>query len=471
MDEVVVTGSRTAQRRSEAPVAITSISKQVMEDTKAQRMDQLLNKVSGVFMVSLGNEQHEMSIRQPMTTKSLFLYLEDGLPIRTTGVYNHNALLEMNLTAARAIEVIRGPASALYGAEAIGGAVNVITQAAPAFTNGSVSLQLNNAGYKRADVQAGTTVGKWGFIVSGYYADKTNGPVAFSDFHKTALTLRSDYRPNAHTTWTNTLSWIDYYSDMTGALDSIKFARRDYSSLQTFTYRKVTALRYKSMLTQRWNPNSSTTIALLYRNNSVGQNPAYAIASTPDPQKFKGQVNENAFRTNALFATHSQRFKWLQSRVAIGGSIDFSPQDYYAKFISVNKDLNTGQYNSYTTPATDSFLSKYNTGILNMAGYFNYELNPFKRLKLIMALRYDVFKYYFINNLPASASVRTASTVTTFSRITPKLGLTYNFKGIGFYANYAQGYVPPQLTDLYSSVKVAPYLLPQTFLITKQVVG
>ena len=37
-------------------------------------------------MVSLGNEQHQMSIRQPMTTKSLFLYLEDGIPVRTTGL-------------------------------------------------------------------------------------------------------------------------------------------------------------------------------------------------------------------------------------------------------------------------------------------------------------------------------------------------------------------------------------------------
>ncbi|ANH79863.1 TonB-dependent receptor [Niabella ginsenosidivorans] len=463
MEEVIVSGNRTAQKRREAPVAITSISKQVMDDTRPQRMDQLLNKVSGVFMVSLGNEQHEMSIRQPMTTKSLFLYMEDGVPIRTTGVYNHNALLEMNLTAARSVEVIRGPSSALYGAEAIGGAVNVITQAAPAFTNGTISLQINNAGYKRADLQAGTSVGKWGFLLSGYYADKTNGPVEFSDFHKTALTLRSDYRPNEQTSWTNTISLVDYYSDMTGALDSIRFARKDYSSLQTFTYRKVTALRYKSMLTQNWNANSSTNVSLLYRNNATGQNPSYAISSTSDPQKFKGQINDNSFRTYALFATHSQKFKWLQSRIVAGGSIDFSPQGYYAKFISVNKDPVTGKYASYTAPATDSFLSNYHTGILNMAGYLDYELNPFDRLKLVLALRYDAFKYYFINDLPASTSVSTASTVNSFARVTPKLGFTYNFKGVGFYANYSQGYVPPQLTDLYSSVKEAPYLLPQTF--------
>ena len=118
--EVIVSANRTSQLRSEAPVAIATIGKQTIEDTKAQRMDQLINKVSGVFMVNLGNEQHEMSIRQPMTTKSLFLYMEDGIPIRTTGVYNHNALLEMNIPAAKSIEVIKGPSSALYGAEAIG---------------------------------------------------------------------------------------------------------------------------------------------------------------------------------------------------------------------------------------------------------------------------------------------------------------------------------------------------------------
>jgi len=113
LEQVVVSANRTAQKRTDAPVAISTISKQTMEDTKAARLDQLLNKVSGVNMVSLGNEQHEMSIRQPMTTKSLFLYLEDGIPIRTTGLYNHNALLEMNMTGAKQIEVIKGPASSM----------------------------------------------------------------------------------------------------------------------------------------------------------------------------------------------------------------------------------------------------------------------------------------------------------------------------------------------------------------------
>jgi iron complex outermembrane recepter protein len=463
MQEIVVSANRTLQKRTEAPVAITTINKQMIEDAKAQRLDFLLNKVSGVFMVNLGNEQHEMSIRQPMTTKSLFLYMEDGIPIRTTGVYNHNALLEMNLPAAKSIEVIKGPSSALYGSEAIGGAVNVITQGAPAFAGGMVSVQLNDKGYKRADFQAGSSFGKWGIIVSGYYADKRNGPIEFSDFRKKAFTVRSDYRPNDKTSWTNTFAIVDYYSDMSGSIDSIKFAQKDYTSLQTFTFRSVYALRYKSMLNHQWNNSSATNVAVLYRDNSVGQNPSYSIGSTTNPIKFRGQINDNSFNTYALFVTHTEKVNWLDSKIIAGASVDYSPQDYYAKYISINKDLNSGKFVSYDAPVPDSFLSKYKTGIVNLASYLDYECSPARNLRFVLALRYDAFQYYFINSLPASTSVSTASTVNKFSRFTPKLGLTYNFKNIGVYTNFSQGYVPPQLTELYNSVKVAPYLLPQTF--------
>ena len=176
LQEVVLTANRgEAAKRSDAPVAITTISSSVLQDTRATMADQLLNKVSGVLMVNLGNEQHQMSIRQPMTTRSLFLYLEDGIPIRTPGLYNHNALLEMNLAATKSIEVIKGPSSSLYGSEAIGGVVNYITAAPTAVPVLKLSAQGNHVGYKRADVMSSLSTGKWGFLLSGYYADKQNG--------------------------------------------------------------------------------------------------------------------------------------------------------------------------------------------------------------------------------------------------------------------------------------------------------
>ncbi len=464
LEQVVVTSNRTDEKRSEAPIAISTINKQILNETKAQRMDQLLNKVSGVFMASLGNEQHMMSIRQPMTTKSVFLYLEDGIPIRTTGVFNHNALLEMNLASAKSIEIIKGPSSAFYGGEAIAGAVNVITQSAPAYTSGSISTQMNGTGYKKTDLQIGSTLGKWGLLASGYYATRKDGPIEHSDFNKSAFSLRSDYKPNSSLTWTNTIAYVDYYSDMTGALDSIKYAQKNFSSLQSFTYRSVNALRIKSILSKTWNEKSSSSLSFLFRDNSVKQNPSYTIASTGSktPTLFKGQLNNNSFKTNSILAQHTQKFDWLNSKLIAGASLDYSPQTYFAQFISITKDLSLNKYVSYSKPAKDSILSNYQTNIVNVATYIDYEITPLKNLKIVTAVRYDAFKYDFNNSLKAGASTGAPSSITTFERLTPKIGFTYNYQGLGIYGNYSEGYVPPQITELFNSV-VVPYLQPQTF--------
>jgi outer membrane receptor protein involved in Fe transport len=461
LNQVVVGANRTAQKRSEAPVAITLINKQTIDEAKANRIDYLLNKVSGVFDVNLGNEQHEMSIRQPLTTKSLFLYLEDGIPIRTTGVYNHNALLEMNTTAAKSIEVIKGPSSSLYGAEAIGGAVNIITQAPPSVATGLLSTQINNTGYKRVDAQAGNTFGKFGILVSGYYANRNNGPVEQTNFHKTAFTVRGDYTINEKTKLTNTLTYVDYYSDMGGgSLDSVHFANKNYSTLYTFNYRITTALRFKSQLSHIWNSNSESQITVAYRNNSVKQNPSYYVTNNfSNPLLANGQVNSSSFNSYMIIAQHVQKINWLQSKLIVGASTDISPSTYVANYIKIQRDA-AGKYVSFNN--TDSVLSNYKTGIGNVASYINYDAHLTKGLKLIAALRYDLYHYNFQNYLAPSASSGAPSTINNFSRVTPKIGLTYNYKSVGFYGNYSQGYVPPQVGELFNSVKV-PYLQPQTF--------
>ena len=247
MNEVVVTASRGETiKRSHAPVAISTISSKMLQDAKPVTIDQVLNKVSGVNMVNLGNEQHQMSIRQPMTTKSLFLYLEDGIPVRTTGLFNHNALLEMNMAAVKNIEVIKGPSSSLYGSEAIGGVVNFISNAPTTTPVLKLSAQANNNGYKRTDLQTSFSKNKWGFALGGYYADKKNGFMEYSDFHKGIFTARVDYSFNNKTNLSNSITRMSYYSDMPSGVDSTMFATKTFVNPQTFTYRKVDAFRYRS---------------------------------------------------------------------------------------------------------------------------------------------------------------------------------------------------------------------------------
>jgi len=195
MNEVVVSANRgEVVKRSQAPIAISQITSRSIQETKPTSLDQLLNKVSGVNMINLGNEQHQMSIRQPMTTKSLFLYLEDGIPVRTTGLFNHNALLEMNMASVKNIEVIKGPSSSVYGSEAIGGVVNFITVAPTSVPVLKFSAQGNDIGYKRGDLQSSFSKNKWGFALGGYYADKRNSfntGMITNSFHNFTVTMNN----------------------------------------------------------------------------------------------------------------------------------------------------------------------------------------------------------------------------------------------------------------------------------------
>lgn len=471
LQEVVVSANRgAAVKRSQVPVAIASISSKTIQDTRPTTIDQVLNKVSGVNMVSLGNEQHQMSIRQPMTTKSLFLYLEDGIPIRTTGLYNHNALLEMNMAAVKSIEVIKGPSSSLYGSEAIGGVVNLITQSPTAVPVAKLSLQGNNIGYKRTDLTSSFTHKKWGFVFSGYYADKKNGYLEYSDFHKGVFTARIDYRFSDKTTLSNSATWLNYYSDMAGGIDSAMFASRSFKNLQTFTYRKVDALRYRSTLTHDWNDDSKTTATFLYRDNAIGQNPAYRVKDDYRKQGntwvgkkdlAHGEINESSFNSYSLIAQHRQSFDWKQAVITGGASIDLSPSAYHADYIRIRKDTVAKKYVSYQK--TDSVLTHYNTKLNNYAAFINAEFSPVEKLRVVASLRYDVFHYDFDNHLKPSAFSGSPDTLSNFSRMSPKIGFTYNFsERTGIYANYSEGFVPPQVSELYTGVKV-PNISPAVF--------
>ncbi|MGV3538863.1 MAG: TonB-dependent receptor [Rufibacter sp.] len=461
LNQVVVSASREAQARSEAPVAISTLSSQVLQETKATTLDQVLNKVSGVYMVNLGNEQHTMAIRQPIGYKSLFLYLEDGIPIRASGDFNHNALIEINMAALKNIEVIRGPASSLYGSEAIGGAVNFITQSPTAVPTAKVQLEASNQGYRRADFSVSNTFGKLGIYAGGYYAAQRDGIISHSDFDKLAFTLRVDYRFHHRSKLTTSATLTDYQTDQTGGLDSTRFYRKEYSSPHTFTYRKVYALRLRSTLEHAWNNSNHTQATVYFRQNAIAQNPFYAIANLPGkPLKAKGEINEDAFSSYGFIAQHKKSFTLFNASIISGVSAEYSPATYTAQFIDIDRSED-GTYTGYTQK--DSLLTHYAVDLYNTAVYTQAEINPVERLKLVAALRYDRLDYAFDNYLPPSAFTGAPDEKNGYHQFSPKLGLTYDFgKSNGMYVNYSKGFAPPQITELYRGVKV-PTLQPSDF--------
>ena len=458
LSTIVVSANKLKEKRIESPLAISILSPKIVDETKAQRIDFLLNKVSGVYMPTIGNEQHMMSIRQPISLKGLYLYLEDGMPIRTSGLFSSNALIEINSSNIHSIEIIKGPASALYGAEAIGGVVNILTTPVPTKANAFISTQINNTGFKKWDLSWGAPSKTGGWLITGAWTDQKKGITEYSDFSKKALSIKRNFRVNDKLKGYQNLQYINYYTQMTGSLDSIKFFQKNFGTQQTFTFRKIDAIRFRQNLEYNWNKQSNTMLNFMYRNNTMDQNPTYSIASTNNPTKFKGQVNSNHFDAYVLDLQHVWSLPALSSKIMLGGYWDITHQNLIAHYIDIIKDTSIGKYTKYAYPSRDSLITNYNTTISNKAIYFNYIANLNKAIRLNMTMRYDNFEYLFNNLLPLG----TPSAKNNFTQFTPKIGLTYNHRNWGSYINFSKGFVPPQITEIYNAIRV-PYLLPQDF--------
>jgi len=461
LDLVVVSASRTAQKRKEIPVAIAAISAKTIDAVNPSSVDQVLNQQSGVHMVDLGNEQHMMSIRQPISTKGVYLYLEDGIPIRPNGVFNHNALLEMNMEATKTIEVIRGPYSALYGSEAVGGAINFITENPTPTLTGKFGVRMDNKGYLRTDAKMATTYKKTGIAVSGYKSKISNGIREYGNYNKNAITGKITHQFSDKLNLSNSLTYVDYFSEMSGSLDEIKFNNRDYSSYHTFTFRDAKSLRVNSTLSHKWNTKNNTSLSLVYRDNTMKQNPSYRIADdTTFGTSTTGELNDNSFNSYAAYLQHNISFDKLKTNVSLGGNVDFSPKTFNAEILDVNRNV-SGYFDSFTQ--TGVYKSDYSADIINTGAFITGNFEPITNLKVNAGLRYDMYSYDFKNRLDVASDFSSADAKETFTAVTPRVGLTYSFtKNIGTYVNYSVGFIPPSISDLFRKDDV-PLLDPTTF--------
>lgn len=459
LEEIVVSASREIQKRSEVPASIGLLTAKQIEETKAFGIEQIINQVPGVFMSTSkasGNEQHFMAVRSPISTKSLFLYLEDGLPIRPVAVFNHNALLEMNNTTFNRVEVLKGPASSIYGSEAIGGSFNFITKKPNEELKGSVGFQINNLGLTRYEAEASATLNKkYGFYVGGHHARRDNGLIGHSDYEKTAITVKNVNDFSETLQWMNNMTLIDYRSDMSGSLSEKNYFDGNYESNQTFTERIAKSFRFRSTLNKAWNNSHKTAINFVYRNNEMNQIPSYRIrqnrvAGVLDGTG-KGEINSNKFQSYVGLIQHKMNFGFANSSLILGTTADFSPQTYEAEKIDVNVNTATAQNVGYTV-RNDQYIMKYDADIFNYAGYAQFEISPLRKVKLTAAIRYDGFTYDYDNLDEGNSGV--VDTTVSYENIAPKLGINFDLhKNIGIYSNYSKGFTPPQISTLFRNGK------------------
>ena len=137
LDPLVITGTRITRQKSEIPASISVISRQQIDDSREVNiLPVLANRVPGLFvnqrnMVGYGvgpNSGGNISIRGVSgSPNTQVLMLIDGQP-QFMGIFGHPISDAYTSSDIERVEVIRGPGSILYGSNAMGGAINLITR-------------------------------------------------------------------------------------------------------------------------------------------------------------------------------------------------------------------------------------------------------------------------------------------------------------------------------------------------------
>lgn len=135
--DFVVTATRTALEKKEVPVAVEVITEQKIKDLGAYSVQDALRLASNVDVQDNGMTGNQVQLRGNSTMHTLILI--DGKRMaaeNTQSSQNAYELKRINIADVERIEVIRGNGSALYGSDALGGVINIITKkaASPSMT-------------------------------------------------------------------------------------------------------------------------------------------------------------------------------------------------------------------------------------------------------------------------------------------------------------------------------------------------
>jgi outer membrane receptor protein involved in Fe transport len=178
-ETVVVSASRTEEKLINAPATMTVIGAQTIQSAPTQNFAELLRTVPGVNITQVSARDINVTTRGATGTLATGqLALLDGRSLYQDffGFVMWD-FLPVNLNEIKQVEVIRGPASAVWGANALNGVVNVITKS-PREMQGTSALFGVGGLSRDAGANAGQGAGTLWYL-SGTHAQAVNDKVAF----------------------------------------------------------------------------------------------------------------------------------------------------------------------------------------------------------------------------------------------------------------------------------------------------
>ena len=375
MSEVVVTGSRSATDIRHLPMTVNTLSRErLLANERTSVLPTVMEEVPGVVVTSRGVMGYGVStggsgsinVRGLSSGSGQMLVLIDGHP-QYQGIFGHGIADSYHTMIADRVEVLRGPASLLYGSNAMGGVVNIVTRKLEPKEDGKLSQHTTiNAGagsYGTVQVEGSNQlrVGRFTSTVAAQYQRSDNhrpnmGFEQYGGFLSLGYKLSDHWNANAMADITH------FNASNPGLITALKF-----DNDQSIT-------RGSANLVVENNYDKTSGAVSIYNN--------YGNHSIDDGYEMGKAPQTDLFRSRDAVAGVS----WYQSVLAtpttrITAGVDY--QHIYGHAWYQNKEtgetVTTGQRKMQSTHAHEN----------EVAGYADVRQEITKYVTLSAGLRYD----------------------------------------------------------------------------------
>ena len=376
IDEVVVTATRVSVNRSNVPMTVSVVNRaDISESSESALLPALSEHVPGMFVTQRGvtgfgvanGGTGAISLRGVGGTPTTqLLVLIDGHP-QYMGIMGHHLPDAYVASDVEKVEVIRGPASILYGSNAMGGAINIITRqqdneglsAGGRVMYGSYNTQkyMANGGIKKGGFDSYLSVNH----------DRTEGHRPNSDFSITNGYAKLGYQTSEHFRLTGDVSLASFKASNPGTVSQPMFEN------------DADIIRGVASLTAENNyGKTSGALKLFYNFGNHKINDGYTSGGAP---------RNYFFRSN----DHNYGVTFYQSLRPFEGNLITAGIDY--------KNFGGQAWNDFTdaTPNVD-LLSK--TSLYELAGYVMAQQTLFEQLTLTAGLRLEDSEKFGIEWVP-----------------------------------------------------------------------
>jgi outer membrane receptor protein involved in Fe transport len=426
LDSMVITGTRTESKLKDLPASISVVGTRDIETVKfIDSRKELLRRIPGFSMIR--------NLRVPFGGKNYTINLVDGLA--TTSAFGSGSLGSPDKTNSfdiERIEVVKGPASALYGSHALGGVINVITRKPPQEPEYRISAEGGMYDRYRGGVSAGGSSGALGYFVDANMLDyegwrdrshiekkQASGKLLFDIGTASTVTLRGEY--------------IDHFEENPGYLKVSDASGEDFDDIDwkeagvDDAFNDQQALSFSAKYERDLSNQSGFELAYGIRNTESEGPPSYSPTS--------GFGSSDVTNHN-LVGIYNHGFDFYRSKVIAGIDLQHSSSDS----------------TTYSERTVGSDIDQqWDIEAEVMSPFLQYEVSPLERVRLSLGARYDTITYSARGYKVSYSSGRTDYDESAdFNNLSPKAGVTIDLGSEqSMWLSYGQGFVVPSLTYLF----------------------